>query len=302
MHRFRNFITRERTEVRVPCGEDILAEPRENDEPVDRTDYLSIVMSIMYLARFTRPDLSFACGMLATHSSAPTLTHLHQAIKLLKYIAASDEYVIHYKPQAFAPQIYADASHGIHFDGKGHGCIIVKVGSGMVYVRSYKLKLITLSSTESEWVVLCEATALAQWIMSLFESFGYALKPIVVRQDNTSSVWLAEHGANFARTKHLLIKKNKAKEGILNGVIAVRFTPTEFMVADLGTKPLSLRILLLHLKNIGILIAVSENGRLIRLDNINVTIVRQQRRVETIITTGPRSSVNPTNSSKVNRK
>ena len=138
--------------------------------------------------------------------------------------------------------------------------------------------------------------------MSLFESFGYTLKPIVVRQDNTSSVWLAEHGANFARTKHLLIKKNKAKEGILNGVIAVRFTPTEFMVADLGTKPLSFRILLLHLKNIGILIAVSENGRLIRLDNINVPIVRQQRRVETIITTGPRSSVNPTNSSKVNRK
>ena len=151
-------------------------------------------------------------------------------------------------------------------------------------------------------MILCEATALAQWIMSLFESFGYALKPIVVRQDNTSSVWLAEHDANFARTKHMLIKKNRAKEGIVNGVIAVRITPTEFMVADLGTKPLSLRILLLHLKNIGILIAVFNNGRLIRLDNTSVPAVRQQRRIESIGTTGPRSSTNPTNSSKVNRK
>ena len=284
--------------------EDILAEPRDIDESVDRTDCLSIVTPITYLARFARPDLSFACGIIATHSSAPpTLTHLRQAFKLLKYIAASDEYVIHYRPQAFAPQIYADASHVIHYDGKGHGFIIAKIGGGIVYVRSYKLKLITLSSTENECMILCEATALAQWIMSLFESFGYALKPIVVRQDNTSSVWLAEHDANFARTKHMLIKKNRAKEGILNGVIAVRITPTEFMVADLGTKPLSLRLLLLlHLKNIGILIAVFNNGRLIRLDNTSVPAVRQQRRIESIGTTGPRSSTNPTNSSKVNRK
>lgn len=319
LNRFKDLISRDRSEPRVPCGEDILSEPNLEEELVDKTEYLSLIMSIMYLARFTRPDLSFACGMLATHSGSPRYSHLKQAIKLLKYIASNDDYVIHYKPQNFNPEIFADASHGVHHDGKGHGCLIVKIGGGLVYVRSYKLKLVTLSSTESEWVVLCEAACLAQWIMSLFDSFDYALKPIIVRQDNTSSIWLAEHGANFARTKHLLIKKNKAKESILNGTITIRFTPTEFMVADLGTKPLSRRILLLHLKNIGMLMAVSENGKLVRLDDIKVPAARVQRRPEassngvtsisntlarsetTSIIASRRSTI-PASSSKVNKK
>ena len=280
INRFRDLIARERSDGRVPCGEDILSEPNEEDEQVDRTEYLSVVMSIMYLARFTRPDLSFACGMLSTHCNNPNFTHMRQAIKLLKYIATSDEYVIMYKPGPTVPEIYADASHAVHHDGKGHGCLIVKVGTGMIYIRSFKLKMITLSSTESEWIVLCEAATMAEWLKSLLLSFDIHIRPIVVRQDNTSAIWLAEHGASFARTKHLLVKKNKAKEGILNGIIHVRFTPTEFMVADLGTKPLSLRILLLHLKNAGLVIAITENNILIRLDHITVPIARKHVRKE----------------------
>ena len=64
-------------------------------------------------------------------------------------------------------------------------------------IRSFKLKMITLSSTESEWIVLCEATTLAEWIKSLLLSFDIIIRPIIVRQDNTSAIWLAEHGANL---------------------------------------------------------------------------------------------------------
>ena len=94
------------------------------------------------------------------------------------YIASSDEYVIVNKPVAPIPKIYCDASHVTHYDGKGHGCIIIKVGTGMIYVRSFKLKMITLSSTESEYIVLCEASTMAEWLKSLLLSFGISLRPI----------------------------------------------------------------------------------------------------------------------------
>ena len=301
INRFKDLIDRERSDGKVPCGEDILSETNEEEESVDRTEYLSIVMSIMYLARFTRPDLSFACGMLSTHCSNPRFSHRRQAIKLLKYIAISNEYYIMYKPAPIVPEIYADASHAIHHDGKGHGCLIVKLGTGMVYtIRSFKLKMVTLSSTESEWIVLCEATTIAEWLKSLLQSFDILVRPIVTRQDNTSAIWLAEHGASFARTKHLLVKKNKAKEGILNGTIDVRYTPTEFMVADLGTKPLSLRLLLMHLKNAGIVVAIIENNKVIRLDYIIVPLARIQPRrnnntTNSSNTTNARPNTQPTN-------
>ena len=278
LKRFQHLLSEVRYDGKLPCSEDILREPDPNDERVDRTEYLSIVMSIMYLARFTRPDLAFATAMLSTHCSDPRYTHYRQAIKLLIYISTSDEYVIVFKPVASVPEIYCDASHTTHYDGKGHGCIIIKIGTGMVYVRSFKLKMITLSSTESEYIVLCEASTIAEWLKSLLLSFGIALRPILVRQDNTSAIWLAEHGANFARTKHLLVKKNKAKEAILNGIIHIKFTPTEYMIADLGTKPLSLRMLLLHLKNSGLFIPVINDGILVSLNNVQVPAARIQRR------------------------
>jgi hypothetical protein len=278
--RFEHLFSEVRYDGKLPCSEDILNEPDQTDDMVDRSDYLSIVMSIMYLARFTRPDLAFATAMLSTHCSNPRYTQYIQAVKLLKYIAMSDDYVIVFKREAPIPTIFADASHVTHYDGKGHGCIMIVIGTGMVFIRSFKLKMITLSSTESEYIVLCEAATLAEWLKSLLSTFGIQLTPLVVKQDNTSAIWLAEHGANFARTKHLLVKKNKAKEAILNGIIKIKFTPTEAMIADLGTKPLSRRMLLSHLKRAGLFIPVIQDGVLTSLNQIQVPAARIHRRVE----------------------
>ena len=79
--------------------------------------------------------------MLATHSNIPTKCHLVR-LPSYKYIDTSDDHVIHYKPKVVNSQIYyADINHDVHYDGKGHGYIIAKVGTGMI---------VTLSSTESE--------------------------------------------------------------------------------------------------------------------------------------------------------
>ena len=50
------------------------------------------------------------------------------------------------------------------------------------------------------------------------------------------------------------------------------------MIADLGTKPLSLRMLLLHLKNSGLFIPVINDGILVSLNNVQVPAARIQRR------------------------
>ena len=122
------------------------------------------------------------------------------------YIARNPDLAIVYLPVPIKPTIFADASHGIHTNGRGHGCVLMNLGSGMIYIRSYKLKLVTLSSTESEWTVLCEATQLAYWVKDLLANLGIIVGPVRICQDNTSAIWLTENGPTFARTKHLLIK------------------------------------------------------------------------------------------------
>ena len=250
---------------RVPCTEDIVQHTAS--EHVDRTEFMSVIMSVMFLARFTRPDLLFAVGILSTHCNDPTRAHMRQAINMLKYIKDSPDLAIVYKRANLNSVIYADASHAIHVDGKGHGCLVLRMGSGVIYARSFKLKMVTLSSTESEWIVLCEATTLAEWYRGMLMEFGYAGKPISILQDNTSTILIGTNGGNFARTKHLLVKRNKAREGVETGVSIISYCPTENMRADVGTKPLSRRVILSHMKALGFMsIDRSEGGyRLVEL-------------------------------------
>ena len=273
--RFSHLLDNSRSDGRVPCSNDIVEDTPTNSDKADRHMFMSIVMSIMFLSRFTRPDLSFAVGMLSTHCSDPNEHHMTQAVKLLKYIASSPDMAIVFKAGQPKPTIFADASHATHHDGMGHGCLIVKIGNGLVYCKSYKLKLVTLSSTESEHVVLCDAATLAEWLMSMLTFVGVRVPHIEVLQDNTSAIWLSENEGNFARNKHLLIRRNKAKEAVLCGIIKITYTPTATMVADLGTKPLTLRQMSIHMFNIGMMIVTRPN-EVYTLSQIRVPALRKK--------------------------
>ena len=276
--RFSELISQYKDSVKVPCTQEIV-DPSPSTLLIDRIPFLSIVYSIMFLARFTRPDLAFATAMLSTRSSAPTRADMKNAVKLLKYIATNPDLAIVYLPVPIKPTIFADASHGIHTNGRGHGCVLMNLGSGMIYIRSYKLKLVTLSSTESEWTVLCEATQLAYWVKDLLANLGIIVGPVRICQDNTSAIWLTENGPTFARTKHLLIKRNYSKEGILTNTTTVIFTPGESMQADLGTKPLSSRLLKKLMRDCGLKVVCVTDGVLKLLDII-VPIAKVHERIE----------------------
>ena len=262
VNRFQDLIEKCSDTARIPCNEELVDEKASELLPA-KNQFLSIVMSLMYLSRFTRPDIAFPVSILSTKCAKPTRNNLRQSVKVLKYIAVNPDYAIVFRNTIERViEIYADASHGIHPNGRGHGCIIVKIGSGMTFIRSYKLKMTTLSSTESEWIVLCDAAQLARWLREMLIEFGIVMsEPITVKQDNTSAIWLSENGANFARTKHLLIKRNYAREAIMDAIIKCVYCSTTSMHADLGTKILSLRMILKYMDGIGMMIPSTYENR-----------------------------------------
>ena len=92
---------------------------------------------------------------------------------------------------------------------------------------------------------------------------------------------MSENEGNFARNKHLLIRRNKAKEAVLNGTINIQYCPTETMLADLGTKPLSVRQLAIHMRNAGLMIVTRPNG-VYTLGRIEVPAARVFNRREPV--------------------
>eukprot|EP00981_Chlorochromonas_danica_P012898 scaffold5545_cov170-Ochromonas_danica.AAC.1 len=207
----------------------------------DQKRFLSLVMSLLYLGRFTRPDILFATTVLATRSSSPTDRDMSNALRIVRYLAGTPTIGLCFKADStLQPAIFADASHCIHPDGRGQGGITITLGSSPIFSRSYKLKLTTRSSSESELVTLEEASTYPAWLNHLLQDMGIkTTPPMTIFQDNKSSIILAIQGATFKRTKHLLCKESYITERIAKGEVKLQYLPTKDMPADMLTKVLS---------------------------------------------------------------
>jgi hypothetical protein len=222
-----------------PTGVNFLEEDATGGE-MSQTKYLGLVMSLMYLARFTRPDILMPVTYLATKSASPTLSDYKKALRILAYTATTKSRALNFKSNAdLTLKIYADAAHMLHKDGKGHGGIIGTMGSAPVFSKSYKFKLVTRSSTESEMVCLDEAVTYAIWITSLLRDFKFHFKlPVRMLQDNLSTIGIVLNGGTFARTKHMITKHGFIKQNVELGNIELEHCRTQIMAADMVTKPL----------------------------------------------------------------
>ena len=238
-----------------PCIPSIFNDPSEieGNKNIDRKEFLSMVMSLMYLARFTRHDILLPVTVLATRSQSPRESDMSHLIRIVRYLSGS-RYVapIFDGNVPIKPEIYADASHCIHPSGHGHGGIIITLGSAPIHCQSYKLKLATRSSAESELVVLEEAVTYVSWLKLLLNELGFPLpQPITVYQDNQSTIIIGTEGSgNFKRTKHMISRRSFVSEAISENLIALQYKPTKEMIADFLTKALPAPQLEQHLDSL----------------------------------------------------
>ena len=64
---------------------------------MESTPYASVVGSLMYLQTCTRPDISYAVGMLGKYQSNPGIDHWKATKKVLRYLQGTKNYMLMYK-------------------------------------------------------------------------------------------------------------------------------------------------------------------------------------------------------------
>jgi hypothetical protein len=223
-----------------PTGSNFFEE-NDKDVSVNTTKYLGLIMSLMYLARYTRPDILMPVTYLATKSANPKQGHYNKGIKILSYVLGTKARRLFF-PSNIKPtlKIYADAAHMLHKDAKGHGGIIATLGSAPIVTKSFKFKLITRSSTESEMVCLEESVTYALWLSVLLKDFHFKFQvPVTIYQDNLSTIGIVMNGGSFSRSKHMIAKYSFVKQHVDLKDIELVHCRTNVMVADMLTKPLS---------------------------------------------------------------
>ena len=207
-----------------------------------REQFHRIVAQCLYAVTRTRPDASLPVIFLTTRVLEPTEQDEKKLERVLKYFNATLELGVFLgisEEGEFRLTCFADASHGVHFNGKSHSGIIISHGRGAILAKSMKQKIVCRSSTESELVTLSDATSLAAYEIQFIESLGVKMGQARMYQDNTSTIQMAKNGRSCSdRTKHIKLRYFFIKQYIDSGEFSIIHCPTERMTADILTKPL----------------------------------------------------------------
>ena len=226
------------TPVSSPSASDLLDAKQDESGSCDKSYYLSMVMSLMYLARISRPDILFPTTFLATKSANPTNNDLSHAKRILRYLKGTINLAMRFCGTAIDIVVYADASHGIYPDGKGHYGVVFVLGGDEVARTSNRMKCVSLSSTESELIAAVDAATYFRWLVIFFRELSLPVElPITLRQDNQSAMHMLANGWTVKKRKHMVIKTHFPRGLIDEGIMKLVFTPTDDMLADIDTKP-----------------------------------------------------------------
>ena len=100
-------------------------------------------------------------------------------------------------------------------------------------------KIVTLSTTEAEYVAAVSAGQQIMWLRNLLTEFGYEFKtPSTLHIDNQSAISVAKNPEHHGRMKHLDLRFYWLRDVVNEQYIAVKHIGTNDMPADILTKAL----------------------------------------------------------------
>jgi hypothetical protein len=217
----------------------------DDEASADPKEYASIVGGLMFAACVTRPDIMCAVGQLSQFFNNPSSKHLSAAKRVLRYLRGTPTLGITYRPPPMRLQGYSDADWAGDVDTRRSTTgYVVMLNNGAVAWKSRRQPTVALSTMESEYMALTEATKELKWIRTFLaeldnsnaESSGNSSTDLF--SDNQSAIALAKNPVSHARAKHIDIRHHFIREAIDDKIIWLQYIPTTEMTADSLTKAL----------------------------------------------------------------
>ena len=268
---------------------------------LEKAKYSAQVWSIIYAMVGTRIDIAFATFMVSRFVKNPSLGYFNAINQILRYLAGNWEKSITFgrKKELKLVGYYDSDWAGDHADQKSTSGFVFILNGGLISYASKKQAVLSLLSTEAEYVALSLAAWEATWLRLLLIELGLLTPskqfaeihvsknnkcveeilptsawdqdkpipdvwdqdkpiadawdqdkpvpdeliskkvPITIKEDNQSSISLANNPVLHMQIKHINIQYYYIRNEVTSGRINLMYTPTREMLADGLTKPLS---------------------------------------------------------------
>lgn len=204
--------------------------------------YKELIGCLMYLMITSRLNICAAVSYFASFQCCATEEHWAHLKRILKYLRATVDYnlVFRRSMESETLSVYADADWGNNLDDRRSvSGYVVKLHGATISWATRKQTSVALSTTEAEFMALCQASCEAMWVVNLLKMLDVEVAlPVTIYEDNQPCIAICKEPRKHRRMKHIDIQYFFLRDLIQEKKIKLQYQPTEDQLADLMTKGL----------------------------------------------------------------
>ncbi|CAM8953528.1 unnamed protein product [Rhodiola kirilowii] len=201
--------------------------------------YSNALGSLMYAMIATRHDLCYVVSLLSRYMSKPGKYHWYALKHVIAYVNSYAELGLCYSNRAAVSELigYVDADFASDRDRRKSNTSYVFTLSGNCIVWKSRLQpLVAQSTTESEYVAICDACKEAVWLQGTLKETKLIEKNVVIYSDSQSALQLSKNPVYHERTKHIYIKYHYIRSLVETGAVYLLKVDTTDKPSDFDTK------------------------------------------------------------------
>ena len=202
----------------------------------------NIDKQLLYIATTTRPDIAAAVSILCRKVNSPRQCDWTAVKRVIRYLKETINWKLKLEAVGDLKLIgYVDADWaGDRSDRKSTSGYLFKLGEGVISWISKKQISVALSSTEAEYIAASLASQELVWLRQLLSDLHIpCIESTTLYEDNQGCIKIASNEKINARTKHIDVRHHHLRDLQFRGIINLEYCPSDQMLADIMTKPLT---------------------------------------------------------------
>lgn len=214
----------------------------EGDEELSKVPYREAIGSLVFLSSVSRPDIAYAVNTVSRFTNKHTVEHWKAVKRIFAYLIGTINHGIEYRSGGRDSELvgYSDADFaGDPETRRSTTGYVFFLANGAITWSSRRQKLVTLSTTEAEYVAASTATRELVWLQKLLSDIGCPCEgETTLFVDNQSAIKLVKNPVFHKRTKHIDIHYHFVREKVEENLVKVQYIPSGEQRADILTKAL----------------------------------------------------------------